>query len=60
MKNNDDIEKYRVSRSVYPTNRVIAKRARGSSGPVPLYEYNIIDKIINLSVALKLLSSIEI
>ena len=30
---------YRVGRSVNPTNRIIAKRARDSSGPVPLYDF---------------------
>jgi len=40
----------RVRASVYPTNRIIAKRARDSSGRVPLYEYSRAMKFINLSV----------
>ena len=51
---------YRVSRSVYPINRIIAKRARGSSGPVPLYKGNNKDKYINLEFAyLKELSTLD-
>ncbi|MDP3026802.1 MAG: hypothetical protein Q8N63_03770, partial [Nanoarchaeota archaeon] len=34
---NNLIKKYRVRRSVNPTNRIIAKRARDSSGPIPLW-----------------------
>jgi len=38
---------YRVSASVYPTNCIIAKRAQGSSGRVPLYLYCMQDEYLN-------------
>ena len=47
---NKKIKIYRVRRSVYPTNRIIAKRARDSSGRVPLYNYNTNNNFINLSI----------
>jgi len=62
----NNISKNRVSRSVYPTteiqrflflkllqvqdNRIIAKRARVSSGPVPLYDNIMKHRYINFSV----------
>lgn len=46
--NNTQI-KYKVSASVNPTNRIIAKRARDSSGRVPLYYYQGLMNFINLS-----------
>jgi len=42
------IKKYRVSRSLNPTNRIIAKRARDSSGPVPLYDYYKVLEYLNV------------
>ena len=57
---------YRVRASVYPTteilkflclkllrvqgNRIIAERARDSSGRIPLYRYQINNNFINLSI----------
>mgnify|MGYP001564166223 CR=1 FL=1 len=40
---------YRVRASVNPTNRIIAKRARDSSGRVPLYDLLNTLKLINFS-----------
>ena len=51
MKNSNIKNKiYRVSASVYPTNRIIAKRARDSSGRVPLYEFHSLSEFINLVI----------
>jgi len=36
----------RVRRSVCPNSRIIAKRARGSSGPVSLYDYITVSEYI--------------
>ena len=44
------IKRNRVRASVNPTNRIIAKRARDSSGRIPLYNYSNYMKFINLSV----------
>ncbi len=48
---NKKIKIYRVRRSVYPTNRIIAKRARDSSGPVPLYNYSMCLEYLNVSIS---------
>ncbi len=40
----------RVRASVNPTNRIIAKRARDSSGRIPLYIYSSHLNHLNLSV----------
>ena len=48
---------YKVSTSVYPTNRIIAKRARDSSGCIPPYNnpnnFNFISFSIKKSKKLK-------
>ncbi len=44
-------EMYRVRASVNPTNRIIAKRARDSSGRVPLYGLFNTLELINFSDA---------
>ena len=50
----------RVRRSINPTNRIIAERARDSSGPIPLYNNSKESGFLYFSIGKKKSDSVSV